>query len=77
MPGSGPNIEAMLSGAGVNLTADQRRTLGQVSPEQQEKLAQLVKWGPSIRKWVIITAAAAFVISIASDLVKFIEELTK
>ena len=75
--GLAPNIEAMLSGAGVNLTNEQRRALGHVSTEHQEKLVQLIKWGPGIRKWGIIAIAAAFVINIATDLVKFIEELMK
>ena len=73
----GPNVEAMLAGAGVNLTNDQRRAFAGIAKEHQEKVLQLVKWGPSIRKWVIIAVVAAFVISMATDLVKFIEELTK
>src|SRR5205085_1168910 len=73
----GPNVESMLSGAGVHLTAEQRRAVAKIPQAQQDKIVQLINLGPAIRKWLIIAVVAAFVIGNASDLVKAIEEILK
>ena len=73
----GPNIEAMLSGAGVQLDNNQRRALSAVPAEHREKVVQLIKWGPQIKKWAIFAVVAYFVIQIASLLMQTIEEFMK
>ncbi len=73
----GPNIEAMLSGAGANLDNDQRRLLSAVPEEHREKVVQLIKWGPQVKKWVIFAVVAYFVIQFATLAVQTIEEIFK
>jgi hypothetical protein len=73
----GPNIEAMLAGAGVNLDRDQRRMLSAVPAEHRDKVVQLIKWGPEVKKWAIFAVVAYFVIQIASLLMQTIEEFMK
>jgi hypothetical protein len=70
----GPNIEAMLSGAGVNLDSDQRRLISAVPAEHREKVIQLIKWGPEIKKWAIFAVGAFFVIKVVSLLMQTFEE---